>query len=227
MALGGWVLDINGSSLSILCFPFSSPPNSPVLIPTFINPSASAAHAFTLVSGPETPRDDGTLDFVTVLRGVEGLAARHPGLTIVVNHCGGAIGPRTMCDPSLFEEWKSCVQSLAERPNCMMKLGGLHMSVNGFKLGKDVRPNAPIGSDELADMMLPLYKFLIEAFGCSRCMFESNFPMDKECISYTVLWNSFKRVCRLLRLTQVEKALLFSETAIRCYKLELYFFFAL
>merc|ERR1712176_468039 len=101
----------------------------------------------------------------------------------------------------------------------MMKLGGLHMPSNGFPLGPDER-SVPVGSKELAELTYPIYCFLIRTFGTKRCMFESNFPVDKWCVSYKVLWNTFKRVATAMKLTDAEKADLFSLTACRVYSLD-------
>ena len=52
-------------------------------------------------------------------------------------------------------------------------------------------------------------------------MFESNFPVDRDCVSYRTLWNTFKKLARRLGLTDAEKADVFHDTAVRVYKLEL------
>jgi predicted TIM-barrel fold metal-dependent hydrolase len=49
-------------------------------------------------------------------------------------------------------------------------------------------------------------------------MFESNFPVDKESCSYTVLWNAFKRLTT--GYSADEKAKLFHDTAARVYRLD-------
>ena len=56
-------------------------------------------------------------------------------------------------------------------------------------------------------------------FRPSRARPESNFPVDKECVSYGTLWNAFKRVAARLRLSAAEKAALFHDTAARVYRL--------
>ena len=48
-------------------------------------------------------------------------------------------------------------------------------------------------------------------------MFESNFPVDKASCSYTVLWNSFKRLTS--GCPADDKAKLFHDTAARVYRL--------
>jgi predicted TIM-barrel fold metal-dependent hydrolase len=58
---------------------------------------------------------------------------------------------------------------------------------------------------------------MVERFGVARCMFESNFPVDKVSCSYAVLWNSFKRIAK--GFTSAEKAALFHDTAANVYRL--------
>ena len=58
---------------------------------------------------------------------------------------------------------------------------------------------------------------LIEAFGPDRCMFESNFPVDKGLCSYVSCWNAFKRIAA--GASASEKAALFHDTAARFYRL--------
>ena len=60
---------------------------------------------------------------------------------------------------------------------------------------------------------------VLEAFGPHRCMFESNFPVDRECISYRTLWNLFKKIAAKLGLSEAEKTAVFSGTAARAYRL--------
>ena len=50
-------------------------------------------------------------------------------------------------------------------------------------------------------------------------MFESNFPVDKECVSYRTLWNAFKRIAAQAGLSESEKTSIFSGTAARVYRL--------
>ena len=88
------------------------------------------------------------------------------------------------------------------------------MEVNGFGWHDHPRPPS---SQELADSTRPYYEFTIETFGPDRCMFESNFPVDAVSCSYTVLWNSFKRLAAGYP-TEV-KAKLFHDTAARVYRL--------
>jgi predicted TIM-barrel fold metal-dependent hydrolase len=75
----------------------------------------------------------------------------------------------------------------------------------------------PVSSYTLADAWRPYVETAIELFGPGRCMFESNFPVDKRSCSYHVMWNAFKRIAG--GFSTDEKALLFKDTAIRVYRL--------
>jgi L-fuconolactonase len=147
---------------------------------------------------------------------VTALARAFPDTTIILNHFGGplGIGPYAGKAQEVFTEWRGLIGELATCPNVVAKLGGINMEMNGF--GWHERPRPP-SSKELADATRHYYEHTIEKFGADRCMFESNFPVDKASCSYTVLWNSFKRLTS--GGSAVEKAKLFHDTAARVYRL--------
>ena len=66
--------------------------------------------------------------------------------------------------------------------------------------------------------MAPLVNYCIEQFGPDRCMFESNFPVDKVSYSYNVMYNAFKRVSR--EYSPTERAAMFHDTAVRVYSVD-------
>ena len=139
-----------------------------------------------------------------------------PALRIVLDHCGGpiGIGPYAGKRDEVFSTWHTHMRTLAERPNVMVKLGGLTMSMAGY--GWHKLP-APPSSAVLAEAMRPWFLACIELFGVERCMFESNFPMDRVSCSYTVLWNAFKRVTG--DFSAAERRALFHDNAARAYAL--------
>ena len=145
-----------------------------------------------------------------------GLAKAFPETTIVLDHFGGplGIGPYAGKRAEIFQSWKSAIRSVADCPNVVAKLGGLVMPLNGFGLHKRA---APVTSSELSDLTREWYLHAIDVFGPARCMFESNFPVDKVSCSYRVLWNSFKRIAAAF--SSAEKAAMFSGTATRVYRL--------
>jgi predicted TIM-barrel fold metal-dependent hydrolase len=72
-------------------------------------------------------------------------------------------------------------------------------------------------SEELASVWGSDIRWCIEQFGSDRCMFESNFPVDRASCTYAVLWNAFKRIAA--DASPAEKAALFHDTAMRTYRL--------
>ncbi|MBY0335512.1 MAG: amidohydrolase [Acetobacteraceae bacterium] len=155
--------------------------------------------------------------YQTQLPHVAALARALPGLTVIVNHCGGplGVGPFAGRRAEGFAAWRREVLALAALPNVVMKLGGLAMEVGGHDF--HTRPLPP-GSAELEAAWRPVIHTLIEAFGAGRCMFESNFPVDKGMVGYGVLWNAFKRLAT--GASDGERAALFAGTAIRTYRLD-------
>ena len=145
------------------------------------------------------------------------LARAFPDTTIVLDHFGGplGVGPFVGKKHEVFADWRHSIEPLAECPNVFAKLGGMAMEVNGF--GWHER-DAPPASDALMEATRRYYEHTIELFGVERCMFESNFPVEKVSCSYNVLWNSFKRLT--VNYSAAERALLFHDTAARVYRLE-------
>lgn len=144
------------------------------------------------------------------------LAGAFPNVNIVLDHVGGPIGIGTYRGnrDAVFSRWKASIKALAGRPNVYLKIGGLGQNINGFGFGQ--RPEPP-GSDVVAATLRPYVETCIEAFGASRSMFESNFPVDKVSYSYAVFWNACKRLAASA--SRDEKADLFAGTAARFYRL--------
>ena len=148
---------------------------------------------------------------------VTDLARAFPNTTIILDHFGGplGIGPYVDKRDDYFPRWKRDIEELAGCPNVAAKLGGLNMKVNGFGWHKREKPP---GSEELAATTRAFYEHCIESFGAERCLFESNFPVDKTTCGYGVLWNTFKRIAA--GCSADEKALLFHDSAARVYRLD-------
>lgn len=145
------------------------------------------------------------------------LARTHPEVTCILDHFGGplGIGPYEGKQEEVFAFWRKTIAELAELPNVHAKLGGLVMPINGFGFHKRAKPATSI---ELVSATKDYYLHAIDCFGVERCMFESNFPVDKRSCSYHVLWNAFKRLSS--GFSEHEKSCLFHDTAARVYKLE-------
>ncbi len=143
------------------------------------------------------------------------LADALPNSQIICGHCGGLVGKNAYAGPENFGRWRSKISALAQRPNVMMKLGGLAHERNGFGFrSKAEKPSA----DALVSLWRPYIESCIEAFGAERCMFESNYPVDGVAADYRTLWTVFKRIAA--GCSDDEKANLFAGTARRAYRLD-------
>lgn len=145
------------------------------------------------------------------------LARAFPDQPICLDHCGTPLGmgPYHGKLHERFDGWRQAIHDLAACPNVTVKLGGLAMSFAGMP---DHGPEAGLSSETLAAMWRPYIETCIEAFGPSRAMFESNYPVDKWGASYPVLWNAFKRLT--LGASADEKRALYAGTAARFYGIE-------
>ena len=139
-----------------------------------------------------------------------------PDLSIIVNHLGGLMrtGPYAGRDDEVMAVWRRGIETVAQCPNVTMKLGGMGMTRFGFDWHTREKP---IGSEELAESMAPYMKYCIEKFGPERCMFESNFPVDKVSFSYHVMYNAFKRLSR--GYSASERAAMLHDNAVRVYRI--------
>ena len=151
------------------------------------------------------------------LHEVAEIAGAFPGTRIIVDHTGGplGVGPYAGRRKEVFEAWKKSITDLSRCPNVFMKLGGMGMHCIGLEWHKRAKP---LSSDEMVAETKDYYHHCIDAFTPARCMFESNFPVDKESLPASVLWNGFKKIAA--GCSDSEKHDLFFGTAARVYKLD-------
>ena len=151
------------------------------------------------------------------LTDVAELARALPAATIIMGHVGGVLGygPYAGRRDEVFAAWESAMTELAACPNVVVKLGGMMRRLAAFDYGT---APVPPSSEELAGYWRPYMATCIELFGADRCMFESNFPVEKVGTGYAVLWNAFKRIAA--GASAEEKLALFSGTARRVYRLD-------
>jgi predicted TIM-barrel fold metal-dependent hydrolase len=146
------------------------------------------------------------------------LAQAFPGTQICLNHIGGplAIGAYAGKREEVFADWSKSIKALAACPNVVVKVGAMAMRINGWDFHTKAEPPS---SEELAVAWKPYVDTCIEAFGANRCMFESNFPVDKGSYGYTEYWNA----CKILAkgASDAEKTALFSGTATSFYRLDI------
>jgi predicted TIM-barrel fold metal-dependent hydrolase len=147
-------------------------------------------------------------EFVNVARGC-------PDVTIVANHLLGPVGVGPYKDRrrEVLAQWRDSMAEVASCPNVSLKLGGIGMPM----YMRWDRQAVPPTSAELAAAWQDEIRFCIDNFGPDRCLFESNFPVDKRGCSYVVLWNAFKRIATAYSAS--EKRDLFHNSAARAYRL--------
>ena len=152
----------------------------------------------------------------TQLDEVHALARACPDTVIVIDHLGGplGVGPYQGKRDQVFKEWALSIKKLAQIPNLKMKIGGFGLAVMGFDF--HIKEDPP-SSDELASRWKDYVFAVIDAFGTKRCMFESNFPVDKGMFSYVTMWNAYKKITS--NFTQDDKDHLFYRTAAETYSI--------
>jgi len=144
------------------------------------------------------------------------LARAVPDTVMVLDHFGTPIGvgPYASQREQIFQQWTSDVEAISECDNVVAKLGGLAMPDNGFGWHTAERPPT---SDEFVEAQRRYYLHTIECFGPDRCMFESNFPVDRLSMSYRVVWNGFKKM--IADFSPAERDAMLRGTAARVYGL--------
>ena len=156
----------------------------------------------------------------TQLADLHALATAFPDTTIVLNHAGcpaGGLGSDAAKAEAIMAQWKADMTRIAlDCPNVSVKVGGWGIPQLGH--GLDQR-KAPADSREVAALFREPYLWVVRTFGAGRCMFEGNFPVDKVSMSYTVVWNAFKRMTAEAGVADADRALLFGGTARRVYRL--------
>jgi predicted TIM-barrel fold metal-dependent hydrolase len=154
---------------------------------------------------------------------VSKLAREYPDQHFVLNHMGtpvGLGGPFASYGRSpkerhvILNQWQEGMAQLAEFANVSVKLSGFFMPIVGW--GYERRRQPP-SAQELLDVFAPACGFVLERFGVDRCLFASNFPMDKVSLSLQSLYELYAAAVAGLPLEDQRK--LFEKNAQRIYRL--------
>ena len=113
----------------------------------------------------------------------------HAATLIAVGGPFGGVGNTEQERDRIFKTWKEGLTKLAEHQNVWVKISGLAMPVCGF--GFEHRKT---DDNEVAELLNPLVQHLISTFGVERCVFGSNFPVEKVSLSYKLLIDSFQKM---------------------------------
>jgi L-fuconolactonase len=148
---------------------------------------------------------------------VADLARTFSQVPIIVNHIGAplGVGPYAGKRDEVFRHWSRGIAAVAQLNNVVVKLGGVGSLRSGYDWHeRGVKPS----SFELAQILRPYIEHCIDKFGVERCLFESNFPVEKASNTYVNLWNAFKRITQ--NYSAGERAALFHDNAVRVYRIE-------
>ncbi len=161
----------------------------------------------------------------TQLPDLAALIADVPMTTFMLDHMGtpvGLAGPHggqgeTDADRArILDDWHAGLVAVAANPNVHCKLSGLLMPIVGFGFHeRDATPSVA----EVVDALEPHVRFGIETFGVERCVFASNFPMDKVSVDYETLWDAFVQIVVEMGLRTPERDALLADNAAAFYRL--------
>jgi predicted TIM-barrel fold metal-dependent hydrolase len=125
------------------------------------------------------------------------LARDHPNTPIIINHAGL---PTDRSEPGLAG-WRKAMDGVAQAENVLVKISGLGQPGKLWTLAE----NRPIIRDAIA------------IFGVERCMFASNYPVDKLCAPFETIFAGFRAAVSDRPIPDQRK--LFGENAVRIYRL--------
>ena len=126
------------------------------------------------------------------------LARAHPDTPLILNHTGMFVDRDSVAG---WRQWRDGMRELAACPNVRAKLSGLGMVDHHWTV----------------ESIRPYVLETLDAFGVERCMFASNFPVDRLHGSYRAVWEAFAQVTR--GASEAEHAALFRDNATRIYRL--------
>ena len=147
------------------------------------------------------------------LADVEQLARALPDQVFVIDHLGSPLvgGGYRAQRAQRLADWRRQLQAVAQCPNVLLKIGGLTLEMQGSPW----KPGDAPTSLQIAETWQADVRWCIDTFGPVRCMFESNFPIDRMVTDYVTLWNAFKRIAAPYSVA--ERNALFHDNAVRTY----------
>ena len=156
--------------------------------------------------------------FHTQLDEVADLARAFPDLPILLNHTGGPIGAGRYADipEQVLADWQRGMADLARFDNVSVKIGGF--AISRLAIVKPAGRDRPPSSEEIAGLCKPWVDHCLEQFGADRCLFASNFPVDKAVFPLLTYVNAMKRLTAHLSLG--DQRAFFSENARKIYRIQ-------
>ncbi len=125
------------------------------------------------------------------------LASAHPDVSFIVTHAGYRVSQ----EPDFVAAWRTGMKALAERENVAVKISGF-----GF-----------VDRRWTVDTIRPIVLETIDCFGPGRCMFASDFPVDKLARGYRAYWSAYETVTE--GFSSAERHAMFASNAERLYRI--------
>jgi predicted TIM-barrel fold metal-dependent hydrolase len=125
------------------------------------------------------------------------LARAYPDVLIILDHAGMPVDR----DEEGIRRWQRGMRELAAAPNVVVKISGL----------------GTVDWNWTVESIRPFVLETIDAFGVFRCMFASNFPVDKLYSDFDTLYSAFREIIEHFSVD--ERQMLFHDNAARYYRL--------
>jgi predicted TIM-barrel fold metal-dependent hydrolase len=135
--------------------------------------------------------------FTSQMRDGAALARAFPETVFVIEHAGML---EDMSEEG-WKRWREGMSALAEQPNVNVKLSGLGTFVHACR----------------ADVMAPIIRETVGIFGANRCLYGSNFPIEKLWIDYSTLYGTFRDA--IAHLDEQQQRSILHDTAARLYRI--------
>jgi predicted TIM-barrel fold metal-dependent hydrolase len=126
------------------------------------------------------------------------VAHENPDTPLILNHSGMFADRSSVAG---WRAWRDGMRMLAACPNVSVKISGFGMFDHHWTV----------------ESLRPYVLETIDTFGAERCMFASNFPVDRLYSTYTAVWKAFAEI--VSGASETEKSALFSENAQRIYRI--------
>ena len=125
------------------------------------------------------------------------LAEKFSNIPIVLDHCGFPL-ERT---PDYFKKWAEGISNLSKAKNVICKISGLGMADPAWTV----------------ESIRPWILHCIESFGSNRCLFATNWPVDKLRSTYDAVIDAYTEI--LEAFDQDQQKDMFSKNAERIYRI--------
>jgi predicted TIM-barrel fold metal-dependent hydrolase len=129
--------------------------------------------------------------------GARRAAAAFPELQFILGHAGMPLDR----SKEYFDHWQAAMRNLAEAPNVAVKISGLGMADHNWSV----------------ESIRPWVLATVEAFGVERCMFASNWPVDRLYSDYSTVVEAYREIT--IEWSETDTDAIFWKNAERFYRI--------